>query len=364
MVKSSLKIGLYSPYLDTFGGGEKYLLTIAEALTDNSQVEILIGTHLYSADVDRIKEKVKLLHNISLEKINFIKAPIGEGSSFLKRINFLKQYDVFFYITDGSVFYSSAKKSFIHFQVPFKNIAVQDLWEKIKLSSFKKAIYNSQFTKKYIEQSWPVKGQVIYPPVSVKIFHPKPKKKQIVSVGRFFGYLKDKKQDLMIGVFKELVKAKDFNGWSLHLAGAAGEGDMEYILKLKELSKGYPIYFYPNIPLSELKTIYEESSIYWHASGYNEIDPVKMEHFGITTVESMAAGCVPVVIKRGGQLEIVEDEISGLFWENIEEFKEKTLLLIQNPQKVKKLSEGAIKRSKIFSKERFISEIRKLVYEN
>lgn len=364
MGKSSVKIGIYSPYLDTFGGGEKYMLTIAQTLADKSEVEILIGTHLYDADIDKIKEKVQLLHNISFERINFIKAPIGEGSSFIKRISFLKKYDVFFYITDGSIFYSSAKRSYIHFQVPFKNLAAQGIWGKIKLSSFKKAIYNSEFTKKYIEESWKVKGQVIYPPVSVNIFHPKPKKKQIVSVGRFFGYLKDKKQDFLIEVFKQLSLEKDFKGWSLHLAGGAGEGDVEYILKLKELSKGYPVYFYPNIPLEQLKKLYEEAYIYWHASGYEEIDPAKMEHFGITTVEGMAAGCVPVVIKKGGQLEIVEDEISGLFWENIEELKEKTLFLIQNPQKAKKLSEGAIKRSKTFSKERFVSEIRKLVYEN
>ena len=44
-----------------------------------------------------------------------------------------------------------------------------------------------------------------------------------------------------------------------------------------------------------------------------------MEHFGITTVEAMAHGCVPVVVRLGGQLEIVQDGVNGRLWGSLGE---------------------------------------------
>lgn len=41
-----------------------------------------------------------------------------------------------------------------------------------------------------------------------------------------------------------------------------------------------------------------------------------LEHFGITTVETMSAGCVPIVINRG-QPEIVK-EGTGYVWYTLE----------------------------------------------
>ena len=38
------------------------------------------------------------------------------------------------------------------------------------------------------------------------------------------------------------------------------------------------------------------------------------EHFGITTVEAMAAGCVPVVIDKADQREIVRHVTDGYRW--------------------------------------------------
>jgi glycosyltransferase involved in cell wall biosynthesis len=120
---------------------------------------------------------------------------------------------------------------------------------------------------------------------------------------------------------------------------------------------------HPNIPFLDLVTLYEQSDIYWHASGFEETDPTKMEHFGITTVEAMAAGCVPVVIKKGGQIEIVEEGVSGLFWESKEELANKTMILVEDPEKMVKLSDQAIEKSKYFSKEAFKENILKLIYD-
>jgi glycosyltransferase involved in cell wall biosynthesis len=42
------------------------------------------------------------------------------------------------------------------------------------------------------------------------------------------------------------------------------------------------------------------------------------EHFGITIVEAMSAGCVPVVHDSGGPKEVVNEE-TGFRWQNIDD---------------------------------------------
>lgn len=353
-----MKFGIYSPYLDTAGGGEKYILTIAEILSQEEEVEVLMDQHLFSIGSDVIKKKNETRHNLNLARVNFIKAPIGKGSSVFERLFFLRRYDFLFFLTNGSFFFSSAKKSIIHFQVPFS--FQQNVWNKLKLLSWQYAIYNSKFTKDIVEQTWPISGEVVYPPVSINLFKPLNKKNQIISVGRFFGFLKDKKHSLLIESFKDLVD-KDKIDWSLHLVGGATEGDWKYIEELRKQSVGYKIYFHPNASFDQLKKLYGESKIYWHAAGFGEEDPKKYEHFGITTVEAMAAGCVPVVINKGGQREIIDEAVNGFKWDNKDRLLKKTLELMKDSNLIKKLTKNGINKSRIFSKENFKKKIVNLV---
>lgn len=356
----SLKVGIYSPYLDTVGGGERYMLTIAEILSKENSVDVFLDSHLQTLDLQPIKSKVSKLLDLNLGKIDFIKAPFGKSTNIWERLNFLKRYDLFFYLTDGSIFYSSARTSILHIQSPIK-VSNSPLWNKVKQSSWNLIIYNSQFTKDHCEKFWKIKGEVIYPPVNVGIFKPGKKKKKVLTVGRFFGFLKDKKHQFMIDSFKKMFDSKKINDWSFHLVGGAGEGDKDYVKELESFAKDYPIFIYPNLPFEDLRKLYGESSIYWHASGFGETDPAKMEHFGITTVEAMASGCVPVVINLGGQKEIVEDGKNGMLWDSLKEMEEKTLQLIGDNKLMEKFSEAAQKKSEQFSKERFTKQIHDIV---
>lgn len=351
-----MKIGIYSPYLDTVGGGEKYMLTIAEGFSKENKVDIFLDSHLQTLDINSVSEKISKLLNLDLSKVNFISAPFGKGTKIWNRINFLNKYDLFFYLTDGSVFYSSAKTSILHIQSPVK-VSNSGVWNKIKQSSWKLIIYNSQFTKDNCEKFWKIKGEVVYPPVNTEIFKSGNKKKQILTVGRFFDYLKDKKHQLMIDSFKKMMDSGNVSDWSFHLAGGAGDGDMEYVRKLKISAEGYPIHIYPNLDFQKLVELYSESSIYWHASGFGETDPAKMEHFGITTVEAMASGCVPVVINLGGQKEIVDNGKDGMLWDSLEELESKTLELIKDENLRVELSDNAVEKSRQFSKEKFMESI-------
>ncbi len=352
------KVAIYSPYLDSFGGGERYMMSIAECLADRNEVDILLDNHLFGLGQEFLKKNLSKRLNLNLSKAKFIKAPIGKGGNFLKRLKFLSNYDYLFYLTDGSIFYSTAKNSILHFQVPFENKVNKGIWGRKKLKSWNTAIYNSKFTKQVIEKTWNLQGKVIYPPVEVEDFKSLKKQNLILSVGRFVSFNRIKKQEFMIDMFKKM--AKDLKGWSLHLAGGV-EGDKKYLDELKKASKGFDIFFYPNVSFEKLKDLYGKASIYWHAMGYGEKDPKRKEHFGITTVEAMSAGCVPVVINSGGQPEIVENKKSGYLWNDIVELKKLTLQLINDSDLLKKLSQNAILRSKIFSKDRFCREIKEVI---
>ncbi len=358
-----MKIGIYSPYLDTAGGGEKYMLLIAESLIEGNQVDILLDKHLNEIGIENIKSKNQKFHGLDLSKFNFIPAPLGVGSSLLQRNKFFKNYDWIFINSDGSWFYSTAKNSIIHFQIPFQNIG-QSYLSKLKLKSWKLAIYNSEFTKKIIDHSINIKGQVVYPPVDTLNIKPLKKKKQILNVGRFVNLTKVKKQHIMVEAFKKLVDKNQLNDWSFHLVGGVLPGDEDFIQQLKKDSQGYKIFFYPNANLDTVRKLYGESKIYWHAMGYQEDDPSKFEHFGISTVEAMSAGCVPVVINKGGQTEIVEPQKSGFLWDSLDELIEKTLQLITNPKLFDTTSKQSIIRAQEFSQERFIKQIKNIVYNN
>lgn len=353
-----MKIAIYSPYLDSFGGGERYMMTIAQCLANKNEIDILLDNHLF--EIKNLKINLSKRLNLNLNNVNFIKAPIGRGSNFFARIKFLSKYDFLFYLTDGSIFYSTAKNSILHFQVPFENTVAKNIWGRKKLNSWKMAIYNSKFTKDIVEKTWNLKGEVLYPPVAVKEFKPLKKEKIILSVGRFVSFSKVKKHELMIDVFKEMI-ANGLKDWSLHLAGGI-EGNKKYLEELKLKAKGAAIFFHPDINFEKLQDLYGRASIYWHAAGYKEDDPKKQEHFGITTVEAMTAGCVPVVINSGGQPEIVENNKSGYLWNSIEELKEKTKNLMKDLKHLKSFSQEAILKSKIFSKERFCRQIHEIIY--
>jgi glycosyltransferase involved in cell wall biosynthesis len=72
------------------------------------------------------------------------------------------------------------------------------------------------------------------------------------------------------------------------------------------------------------------------------------EHFGITIVEAMSAGCVPVVHASGGPREIVGD--SGVLWRKLEEIPR---LLAAADSAYESLSKRSMGRAKIFSQEKF-----------
>lgn len=349
-----MKIGFYSPYLDTFGGGERYMLTLASHLSKNNLVDIFWDDRSIKAPLARFLK-------IDLTKTNFVENIFKKSAA--NRILKTFGYNLIFVLSDGSVPLTLASKNILHFQVPFKFSKIS-LLTKLKLARFNYVIVNSQFTKKYIDDSFKVNSKVIYPPVDISSIRPNSKEKIIISVGRFSSHqLHPKKQEILIDVFKELQK--NARGWKLYLVGQAKKEDQKYIRKLKKTARGHAIKILENLPYEKLRKLYSKASIYWHATGFGEDEqknPERMEHFGIATIEASAAGAVPVVINKGGQKEIVTDIDNGILWDSKTELYEQTLDLINNESKLAEFSKNAIKNSKRFSTEKFIKGYEKIIF--
>lgn len=350
-----MKIGIFDPYLDTLSGGEKYILTAASCLSKNNEVFIF-----WDSDEEKIKAKAKSKLSIDLDKVKFAPNIFGKEYPRLSRLLESKNFDLIIYLSDGSI-PVVLSKLIVHFQFPVEWIK-NNLKTKFKFSRVEKIICNSEFTKSFIDKKLGVKSVVLYPPCEIK--DQKLKKENIVlHVGRFGTDVEGrnfKKQDFMINAFQEL-KIKD---WKFVLVIGFMPGDAGKVNGLKKIAKGYNIEIIENPKNDKLWELYSRSKIYWHASGFGEDlakYPEKAEHFGISTVEAMGAGAVPVVINAGGQKEIVEENKSGFLWNSIGDLLGKTQTLINDQILWGKMSKLAVERSRVFSTDRFCKELVDLI---
>lgn len=360
-----MKIGIFDPYLDDLGGGEKYMMTIATCLSQKHEVTVFWDRQ---EDIQAITKRF----GISFEKINVYKNIFSPHVNFFERNKMYRNFDAIIVLSDGSIPLVFPSKLFLHIQQPLSHRRKLSLKEKIKLKYVSAIFYNSSFTQKYNETLFKnVKNMVIYPPVALgnreQGLWTRGKDNVIVHVGRF--RVKNiptedyKKQGFMIEAFKKLVDS-GLKNWKFILASSVKDKDKESFEILKKNAEGYPIEFKINNTNQELFALYNKAKIYWHASGYGEDlekNPELAEHFGITTVEAMGSGAVPVVINSGGQREIITDGKNGLLWNSLEEFIEKTKQLAHNEKQWKELSEQAIIRAHDFSEEQFSIAINQLV---
>ncbi|MBK8834419.1 MAG: glycosyltransferase [Anaerolineae bacterium] len=88
--------------------------------------------------------------------------------------------------------------------------------------------------------------------------------------------------------------------------------------------------------------------------------PDQAEHFGMSIVEAMSAGAVPVVFAEGGPAEIILPGKDGLVWRTRDALIENTLELIRRPDRQAAMSAAAITRSRDFETRAFMRRTRAL----
>ena len=328
---------IVDPYWDALGGGERYAAAVARLL-------IKLG---YQVDIcwpSSIADQINQRFDIDISAANFVSEPNLNG-------------DLVFWISDGSIPTSLAKKTIIHFQVPFHDQNSGSITNRLKIKLYT-VVCNSQFTKSFIDKTYRVSSQVIYPPVAVESFKPGEKMNQIVSVARFSQALHAKRQDILLKAFSQL----QLPGWKLVLAG--GVEDQNYLASLHQQAQGLEVKFVANPTAAQVRQLMSQAKLFWSATGFDiaaDKFPEKVEHFGITPVEAMAAGCVPIVTAIGGHKETVINGATGYWWNTIGELLDFSTKLANDSQLWEKLSQQAISHSQKFSTQVFESHMTTLI---
>lgn len=342
-----MRAAIYDPYLDSLGGGERYAAIVAQTLLQNNwQVDLLWHDNSVIQDFEK-------RFAIDLKKVNVV--PDFFTEPLFKKIIKSRSYDLIFYISNGSIPTLNARKNWLHLQVPFTHVGGHSWKNKLKLSFVDRVIVNSQFTKNVTDQEYGVKSQIIYPPVDTDKFVPGTKNKSILYVGRFSRLLQGKQHNLLIETFSKFTRHHP--GWELILAGGAGVGsDGSEISQLKKQASGLPVKFVFNPDFGQLTRLYSESTFFWAAGGYGQNPnqhPERVEHFGISLVEAMSSGSVPLAVRLGGYTEILAGDLAFLLWDNPDELISKTSQLLKDPKRLAELKKNVRTRALDFASAKF-----------
>lgn len=364
------RLGIYDNAFHFIGGAQKYGCTIANALQNRFDITLI-------ANADISIEQLQNWYDLDLQQcqIKTIKIPYFESQKQKKEVFDaglvdLKKENPFHVISRESglydIFVNNCMLEMVYPLAPVSELVChfpeREISRFFHVGNYSHIIYNSQYTAFWIKQRWRLDPHIhIYPPVDMEsAFAPENKEKTILSVSRF--ELSGNKQQLeMIKAFVHLIRTypEVMRDWQLLLVGGSVKNN-PYLDRIKSLLSAYAypnIKLMVNIPAQELKSVYQKASIFWHFCGLNQLDPARIEHFGMTTAEAMQNGCVPIVFDGGGQPEIVEEGVSGLLFKTQAEAFEKTALLLKDKDRMQRLGQGAHTRGKDFTKQVFISKI-------
>jgi len=363
---SNMDILVAHPSLNAGGGSERLCLAIIESLKEKGHnvtlatfektiwkdIENLFGT-VFKPDVEIVKPRF------------FGYSAYGELLNFHKLLSGLyKSYDVAIISCTSPWFYCPAAKKTVIYMIPpvyhmnglkraylIPYVSIQRTF--LKKAKNKIILTNSLFSSKVIESIYSLKCKVLYPPVNTEDFNSSPKKEDlVVSIGRFNSF---KKFELLIKAFTHIK-----NGKCIIIGSVYNYTSFRYLKKLRRLTNKLKlndrVVLTVNSSLHTLKNVLSKAKIYVHCAFF--------EHFGISVVEAMASGCVPIVHKSGGPyIDIIKYGKYGFSFANVNELAYKIKLLLENEDLFREFSKKALERSKNFRREFFKKGITETVME-
>lgn len=366
-----MRIGIYNATASGLGGAGQSVAVLAEGLNHLHRVDIIShnpsltikqladysGTSLESVQLRYTEQASNAFESHSNSQS--LKQRLRDWSKILS-----EPYDIFITFTHGLPPFCHAPKGILMtlFPSPIPD-RLHKIWRE-HLNSYQIQLANSRYTQIWAKHRWDIDCQIIYPPVDAH-FCVTDKENKILSVGRFSGKGLSKKQLEMVKVFKQIAR-NQLKGWEYFSIGGLGDSpdSRVYFEKVRQEGEECQARVIANLERDVLKRVYEKSKIFWHAAGYAEetnLRPELAEHFGIVTVEAMGAGCIPLVINKGGQPEIIHHGVNGFLWNTLEELKEYTLLVSGDERLQSQMSEAARGHARHFSREDYISRFLQLL---
>ncbi len=276
-----MKIAVVTANLNSFGGTTQCAVSCIGALEDKGLVPTIHTFPLKRfALYNGILKNIKMLFKQNYDYVfDFTNALSYNKRNYFNYIHFPE------YIVEERGKYNKVIWWFYYLPKRLLNPKSRKVMENSKIDF----ACNSKYTAKRIYETTGRKIQVIYPPCDIDKFKNNNKKiKQIISVGGFTG---EKNQLMQVEI------ARSFPEINFEICGSA-KRNPKYSSKLKSKSRVLGnVLLYPNIPFHILRDKLTRSLIFLHTS--------EREPFGISTVEAISAGCIPLVHNSGGQKEVV-----------------------------------------------------------
>jgi alpha-1,2-mannosyltransferase len=205
---------------------------------------------------------------------------------------------------------------------------------------------NSDFTRGFVRNKWHRDATTVYPPCPIEMYDNYSKssarEELVVTIGRVSP---EKRFDLFLDLARMVPNTKFVIVGTVQLPRY-----YEYLRQRAPDNVSFVL-----SPLRKVRDILGRATAYVHCA--------VNEHFGITIVEAMAAGCVPIVHDSGGPREIVTEDV-GFRWSDLRTAADCISRLSGDDQLRERLSVAAAARAKRFSPETFESEMLKLFEEH
>ena len=314
---------IHNCHWNTRGGGESHVLSIASELQRYGWVELISNTDF---DIESLSK----FFSIDLSRCRKLILPIINTKLTLN-------FHVFINSSYGSNLISKALHSFYIVYFPHRD-APKELFESYYF------MYCSEYIRKWTERYWGenLNGDIFYPirmlsgnAVNENSTFMRNKKKIILSVGRFNPSGHCKNQLEIAKAYRALVKAvPTANEWRLVLAGGLDFSNLDcisYFDEVKSCLSGLNAEVFANVEKVRLEQFFSDAMIYVHAAGIGrdkDYEPEKFEHFGITPVEAMLAGCVPLVFDTGGPADLIHNLDVGYTFSSFESLSDSLKKLI------------------------------------
>jgi glycosyltransferase involved in cell wall biosynthesis len=343
-----MKIAIYNLHMNTLGGGERRTALLASHLSRQHEVILFVDAPIEPA----------VLANTFAIDVSRVRIVSLAGKNHLHEIS-ATQPDIFINNSAGSDLPSSAPYGIYMCMFPFNSI--------IDLTSYAVVTANSAFTARWIKRRWHIDSEVVYSACRW-MGPPGQKRKVILNVGRFYQddfVTHHKRQDVLVEAFASASDLID-QGWSLHLAGNVhhDQGGPDFVDQLTRRCRGLPVRILPRLPFHELRDQYREAGMYWHATGFGsseEEQPQRQEHFGMTILEAMSAGAVPIAHRSGGPCEVIRQGANGYLWSDLSELVRTAQDLAAAPETLQTLSAAAIGSSLQFTEANFLHRMDALI---
>ena len=316
--------------LNARGGSERLALAVIRALKEDNDMDIDIDlTTLQKHDVHKIEEtygKTGLMAVRNINRVNIIPS--------IENVQLKKKYDLIIN-THGDMFPFSQKDfskdnaiTYCHFPLAKYLIDVEnEEYARLiygqrfsNMVEYKKHLHlarnayidmirnstvltNSEYSRKAIYKTFKIDSTVLSPPVDVDLFRKavlfssmNKRDDTILVISRFHP---SKKVENAIRL-AELLKQKGI-GRSMKIIGNLSPHMIGYYSYLRKMVQDQDlsdyVTFHVNVSFNKLLSLMSKSKVYFH--------PLPGEPFGISTVEAMSAGLIPVVPDLGGHTEFV-----------------------------------------------------------